>query len=378
MRELKDIMTAFDQAQAGGQQTALATVVQVEGSAYRPPGARMLITESGGLTGAVSGGCLEGDTLRKAQLAMLQQKNMLITYDTTDEDDAQLGMRLGCNGIIRILIEPVRASDPDNPIALLKKFMQKRQSAALVTLFSLRHAYHNQPGTALLMTDNGEVYAAAKQAVDQEILARDAQQVLRTGLHTTKRYAEGFSGLIEFMRPAVSLVIFGAGNDAIPLTKIAAILGWEITVVDWRASYTTAARFAHASRLIVSKAESALDGLETDPYTVAILMSHNYHYDLNILRQLLPLNLPYVGSLGPKKKLARMREELISGTSDLQLADEQVWRNVYGPTGLDIGSFSSEEIALSIVSEINKVLSGGNGESLREKPVVHPQNLARL
>jgi xanthine/CO dehydrogenase XdhC/CoxF family maturation factor len=377
MRELKDIIASFDQAQAQGQQTALATVVQVEGSAYRQPGARMLITGSGALTGAISGGCLEGDTLRKAQLAMLQKKNMLITYDTTDEDDAQLGMRLGCNGIIRILIEPILIHDPDNPIALLKKFMQKRQSAALVTLFSLRHAYHNQPGTALLMTEGGAVYATAKQEVNQDVLKGDAREVLTTGMQTTKHYADGFSGLIEFLRPPVALMIFGAGNDAIPLTKFASILGWEITVVDWRASYATPERFPEAIKLIVSKAESALEDLVLDQHTVAILMSHNYNYDLNILRRLLPLNLPYLGSLGPKKKLSRMRDEL-SSCSLGQHPNEAAWRNVYGPTGLDIGSFSSEEIALSIVSEINKVLSGRNGGSLREKPVVHPENLARL
>src|SRR5687768_18594001 len=107
MKEIRDIIAAFDVAQKLGKQTALATVVSVEGSSYRRPGARMLITEDGELTGAISGGCLEGDALRKALYVMSEQRAMVVTYDTSDEDDAKIGVGLGCNGIVRILIEPV-------------------------------------------------------------------------------------------------------------------------------------------------------------------------------------------------------------------------------------------------------------------------------
>src|SRR5476651_89874 len=118
MKELKDIIIAFDEADKLGKQTALATVVHVEGSSYRRAGARMLVTEDGQLTGAISGGCLEGDALRKARLVMAQNKSMLVTYDTTDDDDAKFGVGLGCNGIIHILIEPIIAETPDNPLQL--------------------------------------------------------------------------------------------------------------------------------------------------------------------------------------------------------------------------------------------------------------------
>lgn len=155
MKELKDIIRAYDEAEREGKQTALATVVHLEGSAYRRPGARMLVTEDGKLTGAISGGCLEGDALRKAQLVMVQKKPMLVTYDTTDEDDAKLGVGLGCNGIISILIEPVNIEDKNNPVAFLKTIVAKRQSAVLVTLFSLDKKTV-QPGTCLLLTEGGD------------------------------------------------------------------------------------------------------------------------------------------------------------------------------------------------------------------------------
>src|SRR5215467_6810937 len=137
MKEIQSIIKAFDEAQEQGKQTALATVVHVQGSSYRQPGARMLVTEDGQLTGAISGGCLEGDALRKAQLVMSRHQPMLVTYDTTDEDDAKLGIGLGCEGIIHIMIEPIDVNNPANPIQMLKSALAQRQHSVLVTLFSL-------------------------------------------------------------------------------------------------------------------------------------------------------------------------------------------------------------------------------------------------
>src|SRR6195952_5684686 len=119
MKEIIDIVAAYNESCKQGVKSALATVVLVEGSAYRRAGARMLITENGQLTGAISGGCLEGDALRKARMVIMQQEPLLVTYYTTDDDDAQFGVGLGCNGIIHILIEPINDGQT-NPITLLK------------------------------------------------------------------------------------------------------------------------------------------------------------------------------------------------------------------------------------------------------------------
>jgi len=151
MKEILEIIRSFDKAVMEGKQTALLTVVHVEGSSYRRPGARMLVTEDGLLTGAISGGCLEGDALRKALLVMQQQKPMLITYDTTDEDDEKLGTGLGCNGIIQVLIEPVGTDNALNPVLLLKKLVAERRDTVLITLFSLQNKKKEQPGTCLLL-----------------------------------------------------------------------------------------------------------------------------------------------------------------------------------------------------------------------------------
>src|ERR1700761_9550964 len=118
MKEIRDIIQAFENAQREGKRSALATVVHVEGSSYRRPGARMLVTDDGLLTGAISGGCLEGDALRKALYAIKQKKNNLVTYDTTGEDDLQFGVQLGCNGIVQILFEPIDDTTAYHPIRL--------------------------------------------------------------------------------------------------------------------------------------------------------------------------------------------------------------------------------------------------------------------
>src|SRR6478609_1842256 len=154
MKEITDIIKAYDVAAKAGKQSALATVVSVEGSSYRRPGARMLVTDDGVLTGAISGGCLEGDALRKALLVMQQQKPMLATYDTTDEDDAKLGVQLGCNGIVHILFEPILTEDTNNPIELLKRAASKREAAVMGTLFSLEDRKAEQPGSCFLWCGN--------------------------------------------------------------------------------------------------------------------------------------------------------------------------------------------------------------------------------
>jgi xanthine dehydrogenase accessory factor len=377
MKELEDIVKAFDLAQQQDKQTALATVVQVEGSSYRRAGARMLVTEDGELTGAISGGCLEGDALRKARLVMAQQQPMLVTYDTTDDDDAKLGVGLGCNGIIHILIEPIFTDNPHHPIQLFKKFLSKRQNAVVVTLFSLADRKARQPGTCMFVTGEEHLINCNIDSLQEELL-KDAQTVLQNGRSATQPYqAEAeLTGFVELLKPAVSLLIFGAGNDAIPLVQMASVLGWHTTVIDGRTNYAVSSRFPLAKRVLLAKPEQALEQLSIDTRTVVVLMTHNYNYDLAMLQQLLPLQLTYVGSLGPKKKLQRMLDELQE--DGIEITAQQL-QSIYGPTGLNIGAETSEEIALSILSEIQAVLLKQEGRSLRDRTsVIHADDYAAL
>jgi len=371
MKEIQDIVLAFDEAQKQDKQTALATVVHVEGSSYRRPGARMLVTEDGQLTGAISGGCLEGDALRKARQVMVRQKARLVMYDTTDEDDAKLGVGLGCNGIIYILIEPIQAEDPVNPVQLLKKYLSIRQKVVLVTLFSLQDLHADQPGTCYYQDQLGET---AGKLANKQIAANLQPSIVyamehsKSGITPIDITDSMLTAFVEVLHPTVRLVIIGAGNDVMPLHQIAFILGWQSIVVDGRAPYATQTRFPTAYQVIVSKPDQVLSYFETDERTVFALMTHNYNYDMAMLRQLINLNTTYIGALGPKKKLDRMLEEL-EAEGIFLTADQQ--EKIYGPIGLDIGAETAEEIALSIVTEIKAVLSGKKSSSLRnlEEPI---------
>jgi xanthine dehydrogenase accessory factor len=367
MKEIRDILRAFFQAQQEGKRCALATVVQVEGSSYRRPGARMLVTEDGQLTGAISGGCLEGDALRKALFAIYEQQNKLVTYDTTDEDDLQFGIQLGCNGIVHLLFEPIIIQEPHNPIHLLQELVYERRNAVLATLFSPDRS-RVQPGTTLLFAD-GLVQTKLIEPLRCQVLG-DVQEVFCRRSSQFKVYAlgsEAFSGFLEFVLPPPALVIAGAGNDVMPLVEMAHLLGWHTTVADGRPHYATSQRFPGADRVLVAKPGQLLRQISVDAQTVFVLMTHNYQYDLALLRELLAIRPPYIGLLGPRKKLERMLDDL---HQQGVRPDDRELAALHGPVGLDIGAETAQEIAVSIVSEIKAFLSGRPGGALKE--IVQP------
>jgi xanthine dehydrogenase accessory factor len=378
MKEIRNIIRAYDEMLSQGRKMALATVVHLEGSSYRRPGARMLVTDEGGMIGAISGGCLEGDALRKSLLVLNQQQSKLVTYDTSDEEDVTIGVQLGCAGIIQILIEPLDTANTLNPVMLLKKVNAKRQKAVLVTLFSIGDK-SSQPGTCLLLEEDGTINGNCADPVLQKNLLNDAAEAMHHQRSLFKNYITGTSSstaFIEYIAPPVALVIVGAGNDAMPLAEMADTLGWEAHVVDGRPTHAKMERFASACQVLVSKPEKVLEQITIDDHTVFVLMTHNYNYDLAMLKALLQTNAVYIGALGPKKKLERMLNDIKA--EGVKLNDEQLKR-IYGPVGLEIGAETPEEIALSILAEIKTVLAAKSGQPLREKEdVIHSRDETML
>jgi len=375
LKELSEIINAYDKAVLDGKSTALATVVHVDGSSYRRPGARMLVDDEGFLTGAISGGCLEGDALRKAMLALSQQKTKLVTYDTSNEDDMTIGIQLGCAGIIQVLFEPINNSSPYNPIELIRESISRRQHAVLLTLFNLDNKNQEQRGTCLLLQEDGILRGDIQHQDFQDALVNDMKDVLQSGKSIFKSYVDQHqsnTAFIEFMQPAVSLVIVGAGNDAIPIMQIANTLGWDIRVVDGRNSHAKPEKFQTACQVLVSKPEEVLGQLPIDDRTAFVMMTHNYNYDIAMLKALLPMDIPYIGMLGPKKKTARMLKEIQDAGLKI---DDKMLEKVYGPTGLELGAETPEEIALSITAEILSVMNGTPGGQLKRKnDVIHSRS----
>jgi xanthine dehydrogenase accessory factor len=368
MKELNDIILAYDKAVAQNKQTALATVVRVDGSSYRRPGARMLVTEDGEITGAISGGCLEGDALRKAQFAIFQQQNKLEIYDTTDDEDNKLGVQLGCNGIVYILFEPIKNDDASNPINLLKKVAQQRKDAVLVTLFN-QNKNSEQKGTVAFINEE-EIFFKSD---DVKVLQAECNNALISKSSLIKDYENSCSVLFQFIQPSIQIIIIGAGNDAQPLSEMASILGWNIIVVDGRPTYATQQRFPKANKISITKPADILSVINIDEHTAIILMTHNYNYDVAALQQLINTNCKYIGVLGPKKKLFKMMDELKE--KGIVIKDD-VTQNIYAPVGLDIGAETAEEIALSIIAEIKAAFAKRQATSLKERATeIHERTL---
>jgi len=347
-------------------------VVLLNGSSYRRPGARMLVNDVGEMTGAISGGCLEGDALRKALLAIGQGESKLVVYDTSDEDDVALGVQLGCAGIIHVLFEPIHPENNNSAIELIKKAIETRQPSVLVTLFVPENKRAEQLGTCLLLEQDGSISGNIPFETLKDSIVNDAKEVLTKKQSVFTEYTTkdiSVTAFIECIEPPIHLVVIGAGNDAIPMVKIAETLGWEVSVVDGRNTHATPERFTASCQILVSKPEKVLDQIQIDDQTVFVMMTHNYNYDLAMLKALLPKMPKYIGMLGPKLKLDRMLEELHN--EGMNITPEML-QNVYGPTGLEIGAETPEEIALSIIAEIKAVLAGKSGGFLILKnDVIH-------
>lgn len=375
MKELQDIIKKHEKANENNLKSALVTVVHLDGSSYRRPGARMLVNEDGKITGAISGGCLEGDAQKKALFTISEQKNVLFTYDTSKEDDSEMGIHLGCEGLIQVLFEKIDSEKKDNPIELLRKALSLRQKAVLVTLFHLDNKEKEQLGTCLLLQEDGTISGNIPLSLFENSILGDLNEVMNNEESVFKQYKSGqesVTAFFEFIHPPVSLVVLGAGNDAIPLMKFADVLGWDFRIVDRRDTHANKERFPLASQTLVANPDVALNYLSYDKRTFFVLVTHSYKCDYYFLKSLCAADVPYVGILGPKKKLNRMLGELKEGGVSLSQAKIST---IFSPTGLDIGAETPEEIALSIIAEIQAVLKGKKGGMLTLKEeVIHSRD----
>ena len=364
MTELQRLLRAYDQHRAVDRPCALATVVEVLGSAYRRPGARMLVTDDGQLTGAISGGCLEGDARQRARQAIFRGQPALVTYDTRDEDDPRHGLGPGCQGVVRILLEPLDYTAPDNPVELLRGFAEHPEPAVLATVFEAdAHGPRAAVGQRLLLSAAGALRGTPRLAGPLAEAARRTLALGQSAVLDVETDAGPVRALLEVLAPPLRLRVYGAGNDAQPLVRLAASLGWHLTVLDGRPNLATAARFPEAAEVRVLPV-AALPDETLDNTAYAVLLSHNYAYDLAALARHLAAGTPYIGLLGPRLKATRLLDELGLSAAEQR---ELLRTRLHSPIGLDLGSETPEEIALAIVAEIQAIHQRRNGRPLRER-----------
>jgi xanthine dehydrogenase accessory factor len=361
MKELRDILAAYETARKQGRDCALATVVRVEGSAYRRPGARMLILGDGTIVGGVSGGCLERDVILRAGAVMDSHRPVIVRYDTSLESGDGAGVSLGCGGSIDVLIESLATPAGTLLMESLDKSQNQRHSLALATLIGPREA--SGSGQRLIAEEDGALRGNIP-SVHFPFLSQELSNVLAAKKSAIRRFVTAIGPaelFFEFIAPPLELMIFGAGPDSAPLLNLAQGLGWRSTLVDVRSAAATIGPKAVPDAVL----RCSLDALRVPipSHAAAVVMTHNYAHDRAILRTILESPPAYVGVLGPAHRTERLLDDL--ALQGLALCDAR-W--LHYPVGLDLGAESPEEIALAIVAEITAVLNGRAGGPLKERP----------
>src|SRR6185503_12509301 len=240
MKELQSIIEAYREIEQKNTQAALATVVRVRGSAYRRAGARMLITANGHTVGSVSGGCLERDVLNQARRVLQWNEPRVIAYDSMSDEDIAWEFNLGCNGIVEVLIEPLSHTGEQGHMAFLTECLQHRQVAVLATVFGVEGPIKAKVGNRLMLSAQGAVRHDIGDGDLTEAILDDSQHALESSTSKTTTFAMATGRaevFIEVIQPSVPFVIFGAGQDAVPLVRFAKELGWHVTLVDSRPGY---------------------------------------------------------------------------------------------------------------------------------------------
>lgn len=344
------IQAFFETRRERRQALVLATVIATEGSTYSKAGERMLVDDNGIFQGMLSGGCLEGDLAIRARQVLESGVPQVVTYNLADDDDLW-GLGVGCDGMMRVLLQPLAAADDYQPFAQLSELAvsRMRSAAALVVESSIDDL---QTGASCLVHgDDVHVFGAIGRHA--ELLQDHCRTVLQTGCTGVAHHrVDGGAAEVSYttIEPVPRLLVLGAGLDAEPLVRIAGELGWRCTVSDHRPAYVESHSFDGAESVCCCPADGIASALPLDDFDLAIVMSHHLSSDRSYLGQLAESSVGYVGLLGPPGR----RERLVS---ELGALGNKLDGRLHGPAGLDLGGRGPAAIALSIAAEMQQALS---------------------
>jgi xanthine dehydrogenase accessory factor len=363
--EIDEVLGAIESLSARGEPMALATIVDVKGSTYRRPGARLLVPRTGPMVGNISGGCLEGEVQEVAREVMESGIPRLLTFDLTADDEVVWGWGLGCNGVIDVFVEPAERA-AEVAAALRLALEEERPIAHVTVLDSEIESF--RPGSHMVVHPDGHREGSLSSPDDDDFFfAHEAEHAIQDALSqiVEMESKEGsVRAFVEVLEPRPGILVCGAGHDAVPLVRHAAALGWRVTVADDREAFLTSDRFPGATEFVHTEPEKVAEIAGLDRRTYAVVMTHNFLRDLGYLRSLLGTDVAYIGMLGPQARLDRLLDNLARDgvrPSDADLA------KIHGPAGLDLGAEGPEEIAAAIAAEILAVRRGRAAGFLRDR-----------
>ncbi|KAA6460972.1 XdhC family protein [Acidobacteria bacterium AB60] len=371
MTDLEHILPLWRELESAGADYVLATVVGVEGSSYRRPGARMLLAQDGRRAGTVSGGCLEAAVAKKAW--WLTESGPVVERYSTLDDDGDLPYGSGCGGIVYILLERRATASP--LLHALKAAWERRKPLSIATV--LEGAQIGKRVFAGLSTEEHLAIARAELDAPPELRLAEAAEEAFAGRQafdgTIPLFGVQTRVWVDYRAARPGLWIFGAGDDARPLTNLARELGWFVAVADGRSHLATRTRFAKADEVhavdIQAFPKDAPTIMDVHPTDAVLLVTHSFEQDSRFLAWLLDRgSLPaYVGVLGPQRRTREALAEAARLLGRAPSADlvEELLEELHAPTGLDLGADTPASIALSILSEVQKVLSASTALPLR-------------
>lgn len=344
------LLSAFAEFSADGSPLVLASVFETEGSTYSKAGAQMIITGDGRFQGMLSGGCLEGDLADRARNVLETGAPQAVTYDLGQNDDELWGLGVGCDGLMRIFLQPLTADQDYEPFRTMASALEGDTEQVAATV--IESALEDLPPGSTMVTVAGDL--AFSDVADE--YAQGIRETIGSTLLERQSATKvvpideaGVKVLFSLLQPPPAVLILGAGLDAEPVVSFACRLGWRVTVQDHRPAYIEAGDFSGAEAVHCVPVDELSQAVDLDRYAAAIVMSHHLASDRQYLRQLASRRMAYVGLLGPIDRRRRLMH-------DLGELAEQLDGRIHGPAGIDIGGRGPASIALSIIAEMHQML----------------------
>jgi len=354
---LSGIVGVYQSLQDDEHEFVLATIIDTSGSTYRKAGARLLITKAGKFYGLLGGGCFESDLLEHALQIFESKQTNTVFYDMRGPEDLVWGLGLGCNGAVKVRLEYLSIETDFTPLSVIERALNSKKRCVVATVCESNHPSLLQDQHYLISTDQ-EI--DVDQTIPESFL-QAAIQILAAGTSSLLSIEVDGHQVQTFMScviPPTRLVIIGGGPDCVPVIKTAGLLGWNITVIDYRDNYSNPENFPEANHVIKSTPEQLDSVIDITNVDAVVLMTHKFEYDLRYLKNMINTSVPYIGLLGPT---ARKNELLRSLEDDVTTENN---KRIYGPVGMNIGGELPEEIALSLIAEIQAVLNHRSGGHL--------------